>query len=90
MDDEQEAQQGNIIEASAVCFPAALWKLLSIRGRSSTERFVHFNCGSCEKWFSIGDTPADRTKWTCPWCGTKQEYDPVLPEDMEETRAVRR
>lgn len=40
-------------------------------GTYSVERLVHFQCGSCKKWWSIGDAP-DRDYWYCPWCGARQ------------------
>lgn len=52
------------------------------RGRSSVEQLKQFNCGGCKKWFSIGDPPADRTRWTCPWCGLQQEFDAAVPDDV--------
>ncbi|MBP8251746.1 MAG: hypothetical protein KAX40_05240 [Herpetosiphon sp.] len=36
----------------------------------SVERLVHFQCGVCQKWWSIGDAP-HRDFWFCPWCGAK-------------------
>jgi predicted RNA-binding Zn-ribbon protein involved in translation (DUF1610 family) len=41
-------------------------------GKKSVENLHHFNCGSCNKWWSIGDAPNDKHDWFCPWCGTKQ------------------
>jgi hypothetical protein len=41
-------------------------------GSVSKEHLHHFNCGSCKKWWSIGDAPK-RKQWFCPWCGKKQE-----------------
>jgi len=37
---------------------------------ASLERLFHFRCGSCQKWWSIGDAPK-REYWYCPWCGEK-------------------
>jgi len=38
----------------------------------SIEKIVHFQCGKCQKWWSIADAPL-KTKedWTCPWCSYK-------------------
>ena len=41
-----------------------------VPGTRSIERLSHFRCGHCNKWFSVGDAPTDRTEWFCPWCGT--------------------
>ena len=47
----------------------------------SIERLSHFACDHCQRWWSIGDAPADRTEWFCPWCGktntetAAQEFD---------------
>lgn len=71
-----------IVEGAAVCLTPAFWKSVFTRGRSSVELLTHYNCGRCDKWFSIGDAPSDRTRWTCPWCGLEQEFDPVIPEEI--------
>ena len=45
----------------------------------SLERLYHLRCGmrECQGWWSIGDAPVrSRDHWFCPWCGTKNEYDP--------------
>lgn len=39
----------------------------------SMEELWHFNCGACKKWWSIGDAPADKKEWWCPWCGQRNE-----------------
>lgn len=39
--------------------------------KKSLERLYHFNCGLCEKWWSIGDAP-EGALWYCPWCGIPQ------------------
>ena len=36
--------------------------------KQSVERLVHFQCGDCDKWWTIGDAP-ERSLWYCPWCG---------------------
>lgn len=41
-------------------------------GKKSVEYLSHFQCGSCQKWWSIGDAPLDRKVWYCPWCGKLQ------------------
>ncbi len=41
------------------------------KGRQSAERLVHMTCGTCRKWWSIGDAPR-RKEWFCPWCGRRQ------------------
>lgn len=43
-----------------------------MQGTSSLELLVHFNCGACGKWWSVGDAPPDKTLWYCPWCGQMQ------------------
>ncbi len=50
-------------------------------GSKSLERFMHFQCGSCRKWWGIGDAPA-RKKWYCPWCATKQSFVDKTPRDI--------
>jgi DNA-directed RNA polymerase subunit RPC12/RpoP len=45
-----------------------------IRGIRSIEHFNHFRCGSCSKWWGIGDAPEKRKEWFCPWCGKKSLY----------------
>jgi predicted RNA-binding Zn-ribbon protein involved in translation (DUF1610 family) len=42
--------------------------------KRSVEHLHHFHCGSCGKWWSIGDAPARKTVWFCPWCGAKEKY----------------
>ena len=42
--------------------------------KRSVEALSHFNCGTCKKWFSIGDAPTDRNSYYCPWCGEKSEF----------------
>ncbi|HPI67128.1 MAG TPA: hypothetical protein PKZ16_01100 [bacterium] len=37
-----------------------------ITGRVSLEKFYHFNCGHCHKWWGIGDAPNKRKDWFCP------------------------
>ncbi len=40
----------------------------------SVEKLNHFRCIDCNKWWSIGDAPIEKTEWFCPWCGKKGEY----------------
>jgi hypothetical protein len=35
----------------------------------SLEKLAHFKCGACGKWWAIGDAPAAKREWFCPWCG---------------------
>lgn len=42
--------------------------------KQSVERLVHFECGKCRKWWTIGDAP-DRADWYCPWCGAYQKVE---------------
>lgn len=45
----------------------------------TVERLVHYRCGSCAKWWTIGDDPlpdqdflagfGPRQTRCCPWCG---------------------
>jgi ribosomal protein L44E len=42
-------------------------------GKKSTEKLVHFQCGECKKWWSIGDAPK-KIQWFCPWCGKEQKF----------------
>lgn len=49
-----------------------------IEGHYSVERLVHFRCGVCGRWWSIGDAPP-REEWFCPWCGQKQK---MLPPEL--------
>lgn len=42
--------------------------------KRSEEKLSHFSCGSCEKWWTIGDAPIDHDGWFCPWCGIKQDF----------------
>jgi len=49
-----------------------------IKGKISVERLSHFQCGVCNKWWSVGDAPK-RNKWFCPWCGKERGYKKVTP-----------
>ncbi|PTY07917.1 hypothetical protein DB347_06735 [Opitutaceae bacterium EW11] len=44
-----------------------------VTGLRSVETLVHFQCGDCRKWWSIGDAPA-RNVWYCPWCGRQNRF----------------
>jgi hypothetical protein len=44
------------------------------------EGLSDFQCGRCEKWWSIGDAPSDRSEWCCPWYGLLDEFDAICPE----------
>lgn len=44
-----------------------------IKGRCCKEVLAHFNCDSCNKWWTIGDAPDNKAEWFCPWCGEKQK-----------------
>lgn len=41
--------------------------------RRSEESLAHFACAKCAKWWTIGDAPARKKLWYCPWCGTEQK-----------------
>lgn len=57
-----------------------------MQGKSSTELLVHFNCGACQKWWSVGDAPPDKENWFCPWCGTEQKIQIIThPPTPRET-----
>lgn len=58
-------------------------------GTRSLERLTHFRCGSCCKWWSIGDAPLDREVWFCPWCGVTGVFNvdsPSMSLDKESHR----
>lgn len=44
------------------------------QGSRVIERLNHFRCGSCRKWWSIGDAPKGKRSWFCPWCGLRQSF----------------
>jgi predicted RNA-binding Zn-ribbon protein involved in translation (DUF1610 family) len=48
--------------------------LKKIHGTRSIELLHHFRCGSCNKWWGIGDAPEKRKEWYCPWCGKKNIF----------------
>ncbi|OHA16923.1 MAG: hypothetical protein A3C79_01185 [Candidatus Taylorbacteria bacterium RIFCSPHIGHO2_02_FULL_45_28] len=52
-----------------------------IVGSISLERFVHFQCGSCRRWWGIGDAPI-RKEWYCPWCAVKQTFVDKMSKDL--------
>lgn len=37
--------------------------------KRSVEILTHFNCGACQKPWSVDDAPAEKKQWWCPWCG---------------------
>lgn len=49
--------------------------------KRSTEILSHFQCKACDKWWSVGDAPADKKTWFCPWCGLGQMEDDVVPQN---------
>jgi hypothetical protein len=42
-------------------------------GTRSVEQLQHFQCGACQKWWTIGDAPP-RPNWYCPWCGRENRF----------------
>lgn len=46
----------------------------------SVERLYHFRCGSCDRWWSIGDADVTKTVWYCAWCGEKQHKNLSEPD----------
>lgn len=50
--------------------------------KMSVERLVHFHCGHCTRWWSIGDAPA-RAAWFCPWCGQRNEAGQPPADEAE-------
>ncbi len=50
-------------------------------GSKSMEKLVHFQCGSCKKWWTIADAPT-REEWYCPWCATKQSFVDKTPKNL--------
>jgi hypothetical protein len=51
--------------------------------KKSTEILIHFNCGFCSKWWSIGDAPKTKLVWYCPWCGKEnKEEEPVKSNEQ--------
>lgn len=47
---------------------------MRVINKISKEELSHFLCGSCRKWWTIGDVPKGRVKWHCPWCGKLQRF----------------
>jgi predicted RNA-binding Zn-ribbon protein involved in translation (DUF1610 family) len=47
-------------------------KVKTTKLKISKEVLTHFQCGQCEKWWTIGDAPKSKKVWYCPWCGVKQ------------------
>lgn len=48
----------------------------------SVEKLIHYSCGNCLKWWSIGDGPIN-AELICPNCGFKANIIEV--EQSEET-----
>lgn len=40
----------------------------------SVEKLNRFRCIECNKWWSVGDAPIEKTEWFCPWCGKNGKY----------------
>jgi|TARA_R110002020_G_scaffold234620_1_gene446678 DNA-directed RNA polymerase subunit RPC12/RpoP len=56
-----------------------------VRHKYSKEILYHFNCGKCNKWWSIADyhlfsNDILKNKITCPSCGHKEEVKEVKNE----------
>jgi predicted RNA-binding Zn-ribbon protein involved in translation (DUF1610 family) len=47
---------------------------IGARGLKTIEKLHHFQCYSCNKWWSIGDANTKKEIWYCPWCGEKQKF----------------
>jgi len=53
--------------------PINLWSMPKLK--TSEEVLIHFRCGCCDHWWTIGDAPVkEKKEWFCPWCGTKQKF----------------
>lgn len=52
--------------------------------KRSIEKLSHFECASCQKWWSVGDAPEDKKTWYCAWCGhsNTEEESPPKPEEQ--------
>ena len=50
--------------------------------RFSKETLYHFNCGKCNKWWTISDHHllAKDNKLTCPHCGYKETIKEIKDE----------
>jgi len=44
-------------------------KKIAKKHQRSIEQLNHFRCGTCNKWWSVGDAPLSKKVWYCPWCG---------------------
>ena len=44
--------------------------------RYSVELLVHFQCGECKQWWTIGDWDKTKEELFCPACGTKAQAVP--------------
>jgi hypothetical protein len=49
----------------------------------SVERLHHFRCPGCDRWWTIGDAPDDRSRWCCPWCGAWHEHPLTPPPTLD-------
>lgn len=45
-----------------------------MRGKFSMEILVHYQCGECCAWWTIGDGDPNG-HYTCPLCSTAQGFD---------------
>ena len=43
-------------------------------GTHSEETIHHYQCRTCEKWWSIGAPPTPPKQQFCPWCGVMQDF----------------
>jgi len=48
--------------------------------KRSIEKLSHFQCGACNKWWSVGDAPQDKKEWYCCWCGHHCKEVEDIPE----------
>jgi len=55
-----------------------------VKHKYSKETLYHFNCGKCNKWWSIADyhllSINESTSVTCPHCSFKEETKEVKNE----------
>jgi hypothetical protein len=40
-----------------------------MKHKRAVEKWNHFQCWRCKKWWAIGDAPKGKKIWFCPWCG---------------------
>jgi rubrerythrin len=43
--------------------------------KRTIEKLNHFSCGTCGKWWTVGDAPLSKKEWHCPWCGRINDYE---------------